>query len=103
MNKVYNAIIEDYKTLYHNEKEKRKDLEKEVKRLNKIIEIKTNRIQDLMSRLSKRTEKVERLNNIINKTIEYIEKELGNVNTNENIIAKGICLKIKEIIGSNKE
>ena len=41
--------------------------------------------------------------NIINKITEEIEKELGNVNTNENIIAKGICLKIKEIVGSDKD
>lgn len=39
----------------------------------------------------------------VDKAIEYIEKELGNINTNDNIIAKGICLKIKEIIGSDKE
>lgn len=47
--------------------------DKEIERLNRIIEIKSNRIQDLMSRLSKRTEKVERLNNIINKAIKWFE------------------------------
>ena len=40
---------------------------------------------------------------IIKEVREYIEKELGNINTNENILAQGICLKIKEIIGSDKE
>lgn len=100
MNKVYNAIIEDYKTLYHNEKEKRKDLEKEVKRLNKIIEIKTNRIQDLMSRLSKRTEKVERINNIINDFEDWLNAKYEEMH---DIWYVKVLNKLKELKGSVKE
>ena len=49
--------------------------DKEIERLNNIIDIKTNRIQQLMKRLSKRREKVDRLNNIINE----LEKDLTNI------------------------
>lgn len=56
----------------------------EVDKLNKIIKIKTNRIQDLMKRLSKRTDKVERLNNIIGKVIGLIYDYQMNDEENEN-------------------
>lgn len=58
--------------------------DKEIQRLNNIIDIKTNRIQQLMKRLSKRQEKVDRLNNIINDkkerqdiAIRLLEKMFG--------------------------
>ena len=62
LQKRFNALLETHKICDELEQEQ----DKEIARLNIIIDIKTNRIQQLMKRLSKRQEKVDRLNNIIN-------------------------------------
>lgn len=47
---------------------------------------------------------VNRQYKCINKAIEHIDKELGNINVQENIMAKNELLKIKSIIqGDDKE
>ena len=81
-----------------------KEKDKEIEKLNRIIEIKTNRIQELMKRLSKRQEKVEELNNIINeleKTLnegvqlykEYIKERL------KELKGEKVSIKIKNNVG----
>ena len=51
------SAIEKINDIKMNEQEK----DEEIKKLNMIIEIKTNRIQDLLGRLAKRNEKIESL------------------------------------------
>lgn len=56
--------IEPYRELWKREEQDNKELREEIERLNKIIEIKNNRIQQLM----KRTRSAR-----IDKAIEYIK------------------------------
>ena len=65
-NDAIDILDKPQEKLYIEPLAKKVEKDKEIERLNKIIEVKTNRIQELMKRLSKRQEKVDRLNNIIN-------------------------------------
>lgn len=60
-------LKEEYMILQNASDEVEEKKDREIEKLNTIIEIKTNRIQDLMSRLSKRQDRID-------KAIEYIEK-----------------------------
>lgn len=60
-------LKEEYMILQNASDEVEEKKDREIEKLNTIIEIKTNRIQDLMSRLSKRQDRID-------KAIEYIEQ-----------------------------
>jgi len=82
----------------------------EIEKLNNIIYIKTNRIQQLMKRLSKRQEKVDRLNNIIDeirKIVKHEKEELDKfkgvdllINTYQQVF--GVMLEMLELKEGNK-
>lgn len=75
-NKEIERLKEEYVMLQNASDEVEEEKDKEIEKLNTIIEIKTNRIQDLMSRLSKRQDRID-------KAIEYIEENKTTHECNE--------------------
>lgn len=77
--------------------------DKEIERLNAIIDIKTNRIQQLMKRLSKRQEKVDELNNIIEELEKYLERQQKLYGINQQRFSWGVCGEALEYLKELKE
>ena len=76
MQEEIERLKEEYMMLQNASDEVEEEKDKEIEKLNTIIEIKTNRIQDLMSRLSKRQDKID-------KAIEHIEENKTTHECNE--------------------
>ena len=93
-------LKEEYMMLQNASDEVEEEKDKEIEKLNTIIEIKTNRIQDLMSRLSKRQDRID-------KAIECIDDELlvfGDETQWEDWEVRKYVFKALDILrGSDKE